>query len=98
MTNTTGATWIAGRCCSELDSLSTPTAEAAAVDSPHSAAASRWRPDRSLAASLVASALQPKASPAPIIVSSAKERPSAFSAYGSMLASPTPTSTSVTVR
>lgn len=41
VTNTTGATWIAGRDCKALISLSTPTADAAAVDSPHSAAGRR---------------------------------------------------------
>jgi hypothetical protein len=33
VTNTTGATWIAGRDCRALISLSTPTPDAAAVDS-----------------------------------------------------------------
>jgi len=39
VTNTTGATWIAGRSCKALISLSAPTPDAAAVDSPHAAAA-----------------------------------------------------------
>ena len=97
MTNTTGATWMAGRDCSALISLSTPTIEAAAVDSPHRAAGSRWPLARSSEASLVATALQPKARPAPIIVVSACERPNALITYGSRLAQPSPTSTSVIV-
>jgi hypothetical protein len=52
---------------------------------------------RSSDASFVAIALQPNASPAPTIVSSAKLRPSAFSRYGSRLASASPTSTNVIV-
>jgi hypothetical protein len=46
---------------------------------------------------LVATPLQPNARPAPIIVTSAKECPSARSRYGSRLASPSPSSTSVIV-
>jgi len=37
---TTGATWIAGRDCSELISLSVPTPEAAAVEAAHNSATS----------------------------------------------------------
>ncbi|HEY5389237.1 MAG TPA: hypothetical protein VIJ83_01685, partial [Solirubrobacteraceae bacterium] len=61
MTNTTGATWIAGRSCSALISLSTPTPEAAAVESPHSAASPRCPRERSSEASFVAMPLQPPA-------------------------------------
>lgn len=43
----------------------------------------------------MATALQPNARPAPIIVMFAKECPSARSRYGSRLARPRPTSTSV---
>ncbi len=74
-----------------------PTAEAAAVDRPHSAAAARWCAERSSAASFVATPLQPNARPAQIIVTPANERPSARSRYGSRLASARPTSTSVIV-
>jgi hypothetical protein len=42
------------------------------VDSPHSAAGSRWPVERSSDASFVATALHPKAMPAPIIVMLAK--------------------------
>jgi len=41
VTNTTGATWMAGRDWSELISLRTATPEAAAVESPQAAATSR---------------------------------------------------------
>jgi hypothetical protein len=97
VTNTTGATWIAGRACSALISLSTPTPEAAAVDSPQAAAASRCPWARSSEASLVATPLHAKASPAPTIVTTAGERPSKRSTYGSRLESPRLTSTSVIV-
>ncbi len=40
VTKTTGATWIAGRDCSELISLSVPTPEAAAVEAAHNSATS----------------------------------------------------------
>jgi len=43
----------------------------------------------------VATPLQPKARPAPIIVTSAKEWPKARSTYGTRLAHPRPTSTRV---
>jgi hypothetical protein len=46
---------------------------------------------------LVATPLQPKARPAPSIVTSARERPNLFSRYGSRLATPSPTSTIVIV-
>jgi len=46
---------------------------------------------------LVATALQPKAMPAPSIVTSAWVRPSALSTYGNRLARPRPTSTRVIV-
>ncbi len=76
VTNTTGATWIAGRDCRALISLSTPTPEATAVDSaPGGGDADRCPPERSSEASLVATPLQPKASPAQTIVSSARGRP-----------------------
>ena len=68
VTNTTGATWIAGRDCRALISLSTPTPDAAAVDRPHSAAATRWWLARSSEASFVATPLQPNAAPAQTIV------------------------------
>ena len=64
VTNTTGATWIAGRACRELISLSTPTAEAAAVARPQAAATARCPCERSSEASLVAMPLQPNARPA----------------------------------
>jgi len=76
VTNTTGATWIAGRSCSALISLSTPTPEAAAVDSAHSAARSTWPRARSSEASFVATPLQPPAMPAPTIVITAGGRES----------------------
>jgi hypothetical protein len=46
---------------------------------------------------LVATPPQPKANPAPSIVTSARECPSARSRYGNRLARPRPTSTSVMV-
>ena len=97
VTNTTGATWIAGRDCSALISLSTPTAEAAAVDSPQAVAVTRCPWARSSEASLVATPLQAKARPAPIIVTDAGDRPITRSRYGRRLASPRPASTSVMV-
>jgi hypothetical protein len=45
----------------------------------------------------VATPLQPKARPAPTIVTTAGERPIVRSRYGSRLATPSPTSTSVIV-
>jgi len=68
VTNTTGATWIAGRDCSALISDRTATPDAAAVDSAHAAAIPTCPPDRSSAASLVATPLHANARPAPIIV------------------------------
>ena len=65
---------MAGRDCSALISLSTATPEAAAVESPHAAATSRWPFARSSAASLVATPLHANASPAPTIVIAAGER------------------------
>ena len=98
VTNTTGATWIAGRDCSALISLKTPTPDAAAVESAH-AAASPIRPwKRSFDASFVATPLHPNPRPAPSIVITAGERAMAWSRYGSMLASASPTSTSVIVK
>jgi len=67
------------------------------VDSPQTAATSRCLWARSSEASLVASALHAKPRPAPIIVTDASGRPSIRSRYGSMLAAPSPTSTSVRV-
>ena len=67
------------------------------MDRPHAAAATRCPPARSSDASLVATPLQPNARPAPIIVTAAGERPIARSRYGSRLATPSPTSTSVIV-
>jgi len=75
VTNTTGATWIAGRDCNALISLSEATAEAAAVESPQAAAASSSPPARSSEASLVATPLQAKPKPAPSIVTEAKVCP-----------------------
>ncbi len=40
VTNTTGATWIAGRDCRALISLSEATADAPAVESPQASATS----------------------------------------------------------
>ncbi len=79
VTNTTGATWIAGRSCSALISLSVPTPEAAAVDSPQATAITQCPPCRSSEASFVATPLQPKASPAQTIVSSGRVRPNSRS-------------------
>jgi hypothetical protein len=98
VTNTTGATWIAGRDCSALISLSDPTAEAAAVDRPQTPAASRCPRERSSEASLVATPLHAKPRPAPTIVIAASGLPTIRSRYGVMLATPRPTSTSVSVR
>ena len=67
MTNTTGATWIAGRICRALISLRAPTAEAPAVEIAHAAATHRWPLCKSSEASLVATPLQANANPAPII-------------------------------
>src|SRR5690348_13960168 len=88
---------MAGRDCRALISLSTPTAEAAAVDSAHAAATPTCPWERSSAASLVATPLHANASPAPTIVTTAGERCTKFSRYGSRLAQPRPTSTSVIV-
>ena len=74
VTNTTGATWIAGRDCNALISLSTPIPEATAVDRPHATATPVCPCERSSDASLVASPLQANARPAPIIVTDAGER------------------------
>jgi hypothetical protein len=74
VTNTIGATWIAGRACRELVSLSTPTADAAAVARPQAMATIRYPWERSSEAILVAIPLQPKARPAPSIVTDAGER------------------------
>jgi len=79
VTKTTGATWIAGRACSALVSLSAPTTEAAAVESAHSRAGSRWPLRRSSSASFVAMPLQANPSPAPSIVIVALVRPKASS-------------------
>jgi hypothetical protein len=65
---------MAGRACSALISLSTATPEAPAVESPQAAATSRCPWARSSEASLVATPLQAKASPAPTIVIAAGER------------------------
>jgi len=97
VTNTTGATWMAGRACRALISLSTPTPEAAAVDSAQAAATSRCPCERSSEASLVATPLHANASPAPTIVTAAGERERTCNRYGSRLARPRPTSTSVIV-
>lgn len=88
---------MAGRCWRLLISLSTPTTEAAAVDSAHSSAGSRWWLLRSSEASFVATALQPKARPAPTMVMFAWGRPNALSMYGTRLAKARPTSTRVIV-
>jgi hypothetical protein len=66
---------MAGRACRQLISLSTPTAEAAAVDRIHAPATGKWWEAMSSDASLVATPLQPNARPAPIIVTSACWRP-----------------------
>jgi len=78
VTNTTGATRMAGRDCSELISLSIPTPEAAAVESPQATAATSAPLKRSSEASFVATPLQPKASPAQMIVMSGQLRPKGF--------------------
>jgi len=70
---------MAGRACSELVSLSTPTADAAAVASPQAAATTRCPAERSSEASLVAMPLHPNARPAPSIVTDAGERRTARS-------------------
>lgn len=57
-----------------LISLSAPTAEAAAVESAHAPAIIRRPCERPSEASLVATPLQAKPSPAPIIVSEAGGR------------------------
>jgi hypothetical protein len=67
------------------------------VDSAQAAAGMRCPWARSSEASLVATPLHAKASPAPIIVTGAGERPIARSRYGSRLANPRPISTSVIV-
>jgi len=74
VTNTTGATWIAGRICRALISLSAATAEAPAVEMDHAAANKSAPRKRSSEASLVATPLQANPSPAPIIVSDAAGR------------------------
>ncbi len=89
---------MAGRSCSALISLSAPTIEAAAVESPHSPATSRRPRWRSSDTSFVATPLQAKPSPAPIIVIDAERRPKAESRYGVMVSAPRPTSTSVSAR
>jgi hypothetical protein len=67
------------------------------VDNPHAAAVSKWCVAKSSDASFVATPLQPKATPAPIIVTTARGRQNARSMYGSMLATPSETSTIVIV-
>jgi len=71
VTNTTGATWIAGRDCRLLISLSVPTPEARAVLAAHSTAVSTAPVLKSLAASFVAIPLHAKPQPAQKIVSPA---------------------------
>lgn len=68
------------------------------MDIAHAAAVTRWPSWRSLAARAVATPLQPKAKPAPIIVTSLTRRPSQLSTYGVRLARPRPISTTVIVR
>jgi len=58
VTNTTGATWIAGRICRALISLSAATAEAAAVERAHNSANAGRPTARSSEKSLVATPLQ----------------------------------------
>jgi len=74
VTNTTGATWIAGRICRALISLSAATAEAPAVERPQAAANRRLPCERSSEKSFVATPLQANPSPAPTIVKDAAGR------------------------
>jgi len=80
VTKTTGATWIAGRDCRALISLSVPTPEAAAVLAAQITARPIEPTFRSSAASLVATPLQAKPQPAQNIVTSERGCPNRFSA------------------
>lgn len=68
MTNTTGATWIAGRDCRALASLSVASAEAAPVASAHPSAIPMWLFSSESETSFVVTPLEPNASPAARIV------------------------------
>ncbi len=68
MTNTTGATWIAGRACNALISLSAPSAEAIPVAAAHPAAIPIWPFSSASAASFVHTPLMPNANPPESIV------------------------------
>jgi hypothetical protein len=68
------------------------------VDSPQAAANHRRPRERSSEKSFVATPLQAKPSPAATIVSEAPGRRTRLTMYGSNVNSPSPTSTSVTVR
>ncbi len=97
MTNTTGATRIAGRICRALISLSAPTAEAAAVEIAHAAATQRCPWWRSSEASFVATPLHAKPSPAPIIVIEGAGRRTMLTTYGVVASTASAMSTNVIV-
>ena len=78
-TKTTGATWIAGRPCSALVSLSTPTSAAAAAATAHAIAGPQWNVLDVVARELVVTPLHANARPAPTIIASGWWRPNAAS-------------------
>jgi len=87
-TKTTGATRIAGRRCSALISQVSPKSAAVAAPAAQLIAVPQWPCVAASATNWLASPLQAKPSPAPIIVTFAVDRPVSWSANGVKAAAP----------